>query len=321
MARAIWKGAISFSLVHIPVQLYSATRGRELDLDMLDKRDFAPVGYSRYNKSTGKEVEWKNVVKGYQYEKGEYVVLTEEDFRQANVAATQTIDIDAFVDRAAIPPYCYETPYFLAPEKSGARVYRLLHDALLESDKLAVASLVMRSRQHLCALMPVDGVILLNTLRYADEIATAAEVMPANGTKGKNGKSARSSKRGNGRARGAAPSDRELSMALKLIDELSAPWRPQSYHDTYREDLMKRIREKIESGRTHALTAPAKGQRAAARGGKVVDLMGLLKQSLEATREADGAAAGKDTSTGRRSRYGRRRASRSRGRRPARRRA
>src|SRR5687768_17279560 len=127
-ARGLWNGAISFSLIHIPVSLHTAARAHEIDLDLLDKRDFAPVGYQRYNKSTGKVVDWNDVVKGYEYEKGEYVVLTDEDFRRANVEASRTIDIQTFVDRDAIAPYYFDTPYFLVPDKNGERVYALLRD-------------------------------------------------------------------------------------------------------------------------------------------------------------------------------------------------
>src|SRR5262245_12309074 len=136
MPRAIWKGAISFSLVHIPVGLYSAARANEIDLDMLDKRDFSPVGYQRVSKKTGKTVEWRDIVKGYQYKKGDYVVLTDEDFRRANVEASRTIDIHLFVDRSTVAPYYFETPYYLTPEAQGAKVYALLRDAMAKTDKV-----------------------------------------------------------------------------------------------------------------------------------------------------------------------------------------
>lgn len=308
MARALWKGAISFSLVHIPVQLFPAVRSSTLDLDMLDKRDFSPIGYSRINKTTGKPVDWDDIVKGYQYQKGEYVVLTPEDFRRANVEATQTIDIHAFTERDAVAPYFFDTPYYLAPEKHGAKVYALLRDALVKSEKLAIATVVIRVRQHLAALMPVDDRILLNTLRFADEILSPAEATAAPRAKG--------TKRGNGKApRNISANPRELEMAMKLIEEMSEPWRPERYHDTYRDDLMKRIEEKIESGKTHALTRATAASRREARGGKVVDLMALLKGSLDEKR----TAGAQDRSTGRRSRYARRRASRTRGGRAARR--
>jgi DNA end-binding protein Ku len=141
------------------VSLHTAARSSTIELDLLDKRDFAPVGYQRYNKSTGKVVDWNDVVKGYEYEKGEYVVLTDEDFRRANVEASRTIDIQTFVARDAISPYYFDTPYFLVPDKGGERVYALLREALEQSKKLAVATFVLRSRQHIAALMPVDNVM------------------------------------------------------------------------------------------------------------------------------------------------------------------
>lgn len=241
---------------------------------MLDKRDFAPVGYQRYNKSTGKVVEWNNVVKGYQYEKGEYVVLTDEDFRRANVEASRTIDIAAFVERDAIAPYYFESPYYLVPDKNGERVYALLRDALEQSKKLAVATFVLRSRQHVAALMPVGKVIVLNTLRFDDEIQPHPDVAAA------------AAKKASGNA------GKELQMALKLIDEMSEPWKPEVFEDTYRTDLMKRIQQKVKSGQTHTLTEPEEEvtETRAASGGKVVDLMSLLQRSLD----NKGARSGED---------------------------
>jgi DNA end-binding protein Ku len=258
------------------VSLHTAARASSIDLDLLDKRDFAPVGYQRYNKSTGKVVDWNNVVKGYQYEKGEYVVLTDEDFRRANVEASRTIDIATFVDRDAIAPYYFDTPYFLVPDKNGERVYALLRDALEQSKKLAVATFVLRSRQHVAALMPVDKAIVLNTLRYQEEIQPQPEVVSA-------------------AKKAGAATGKELQMALKLIDEMSDPWKPEVFEDTYRNDLMKRIEQKVKAGQTHTLTEPEEEvTEARGTGGKVVDLMSLLQRSLEqkgGARPSDGASA------------------------------
>jgi len=263
-ARGLWNGAISFSLIHIPVSMHTASRSSTVDLDLLDKRDFAPVGYQRYNKSTGKVVDWNDVVKGYEYEKGEYVVLTDEDFRRANVEASRTIDIQTFVARDAIAPYYFDTPYFLVPDKAGQRVYALLRDALEQSKKLAVATFVLRSRQHVAALMPVDEAIVLNTLRYAEEIQPHPDVLEAVAKK----------------ANGA--SGRELDMALKLVDEMTEKWHPEQFKNTYRDDLMKRIEQKVKSGQTHALTQPeTEITEKREPVGKVVDLMSLLERSLE----------------------------------------
>jgi DNA end-binding protein Ku len=257
------------------VSLHTASRAHELDLNLLDKRDFAPVGYQRYNKSTGKVVEWNDVVKGYEYEKGEYVVLTDEDFRRANVEASRTIDIQTFVDRDAIAPYYFDTPYFLVPDKNGERVYSLLREALEQSKKLAVATFVLRSRQHVAALMPVDRIIVLNTLRYNQEIQPHPDVAAAVAKKTN------------------AAGGRELSMALKLVEEMSEDWKPDVFTDTYREDLLKRIQQKVKAGQTHALTEPEEeGAERPATGGKVVDLMSLLEKSLaqKGGGSSDGAA-------------------------------
>jgi DNA end-binding protein Ku len=222
------------------------------------------VGYQRYNKSTGKVVEWNDVVKGYEYEKGEYVVLTDEDFRRANVEASRTIDIQTFVARDAIAPYYFDTPYFLVPDKAGERVYALLREALEQSQKLAVATFVLRSRQHVAALMPVDKVIVLNTLRYEEEIQPHPDILSAVAKKS------------------ATAGGRELDMALKLVDEMTEKWQPDAFKNTYREDLMKRIEQKVKAGQTHVLTEPeADVTEKRATGGKVVDLMSLLERSLE----------------------------------------
>jgi DNA end-binding protein Ku len=272
-ARGLWNGAISFSLIHIPVSLHTAARAHELDLNLLDKRDFAPVGYQRYNKATGKVVEWNDVVKGYEHEKGEYVVLTDEDFRRANVEASRTIDIQTFVDRDAIAPYYFDTPYFLVPDKNGERVYALLREALEQSKKLAVATFVLRSRQHVAALMPVDKIIVLNTLRYEAEIQPHPDVAAAVAKKAN------------------VTGGRELQMALKLVEEMSEPWKPEAFTDTYRDDLMKRIEQKVKAGQTHALTEPEEEATERPTGGtKVVDLMSLLEKSLAQKGGSDTAA-------------------------------
>jgi len=261
------------------VSLHTAARSSSLDLDLLDKRDFAPIGYQRYNKSTGKVVDWNNVVKGYEHEKGEYVVLTDEDFRRANVEASRTIDIQTFVERDAIAPYYFDTPYFLVPDKNGERVYALLREALEQSKKLAVATFVLRSRQHVAALMPVDKIIVLDTLRYYAEIQPHPEVAAA------------AAKKANGAG------GRELEMALKLVEEMTEKWQPQAFKDTYRDDLMKRIEQKVKAGQTHALTQPEDEvtEQRGAGGGKVVDLMSLLQRSLD----QKGGRSGADSSEAR----------------------
>jgi DNA end-binding protein Ku len=286
LARNLWKGAISFSLIHIPVALQTATRAEELDLDLLDRRDFSPVGYQRINKTTGKVVEWKDIVKGYAYKPGEYVVLTDEDFRQANVAATQTIEIQGFVEAADVPPYYFDTPYFLAPQPRGEKVYALLRDALERSKKIGLALAVIRTRQYLCALMPIDDALMLNTLRYSDEILPHEKFAPK-------------------AAAGKAVSAKEMTLALRLIDEMSEQWDPARFSDTYREDILKRVKEKVSKGQTHELTTPPKRARAPAAT-ELADLSALLQQSLAGTASAS-------ASRGQRGRHATRRARRATG--------
>ncbi|SOY69368.1 ATP-dependent DNA helicase, Ku domain [Cupriavidus taiwanensis] len=264
MSRIIWKGAIAFGLVNIPVVLRPASRSQSLDLDLLDVRDMAPVGYQRINKSTGKPVDKEHIVKGYQYAKEEYVLLNDEDFRRANVEATQTVDIVSFVDAESIPPYYFDTPYYLEPDKRGERGYALLHETMRRTGKAALALVVLRARQHLAAMLVHDDALVLNTMRFADEVLPIAEL--------------RLPKAASGKATGAHA--REIEMATKLVDDMTEDWAPEQYRDTYRDDLMARIEEKIESGKTHQLTPPAEEEEAPRQGAKVIDMVALLRQSL-----------------------------------------
>jgi DNA end-binding protein Ku len=260
--RAVWKGAVSFGLVYIPVHLHTAARDSALDLDLLDRRDFSPVGYQRYNKRTGKVVDWGEIVKGYEYRKGQYVALTEEDFRRANVEASQTIDIVAFVERADIPPEYYEQPYFLEPAEGGEKTYALLREAMRGSSKVAIGSFVIRGRQHFCAILAHERALMLNTLRFAEELVDASglELPPAS-------------------ARPAKVSAQELKMARRLVEEMTGKWKPEEFKDTYRRDLMRRIREKVRKRQTHELT-PAVEAEEARPSAEVIDLMEVLQKSL-----------------------------------------
>jgi DNA end-binding protein Ku len=263
VARGLWKGAISFGLVNVPVELFSAEkRSSELDLTMLDKRDLAPVGYKRYNKSTGEDVPWAEIVKGYQYDDDKYVVLSDEDFRRANVEASKTVDIQAFVDLKDIPPIYFETPYYLAPGKRGEKAYALLRDAMRKAGKAGIATVVIRTRQYLAAVMPQDDVLIMDTLRYADEIKGVEELGVPNGTLQQK------------------VSAKEIEMALRLIDDMSEKWQPEKFKDSYRDDLMARIQEKILQGQTEEITQPGKAENEPA-GAEVVDLMALLRRSVE----------------------------------------
>jgi DNA end-binding protein Ku len=273
VARPIWKGAISFGLVSVPVEVYGADQSHAMSFAMLDKKDLAPVGYKRYNKKSGKEVPWENIVKGYEYEKDQYVVMTDEDFRRANVRASQTIEIETFVPHASIPGSFYETPYYLVPEKRGEKAYVLLRDTLDREQKIGIGQVVIRGKQHLVALVPEGPVLIMNVLRYANEIKGVEGLsVPPKASKA------------------AGVSTREMDLARKLIDDMSGPWKPTEFKDTYHEDLMKRIEEKIKRGETRELTAPEKGSHER-KSAEVIDLMEALRKSLG---QRGGRSASKD---------------------------
>jgi DNA end-binding protein Ku len=269
--RALWKGSINFGLVNIPVALYPAETSKSLDLDMLDRRDFSPIKYQRINKRTGKEVPWDQIVKGYQYEKGEYVTLTDEELRSANVEATQSVDILDFVAAAEISPIYFDKPYYLEPLKNGRRAYMLLREVLIKSNKVAVARVVIRTREHLAAVMPQGHALILNLLRFQHELRDSKELdIPEAGSKAR------------------AISAGELQMAERLIEAMSGPWNPAKYRDEYREDVEKLIETKIKSGRPKAISGDGK---AAVRqtGGKVVDIMSLLQRSVAQAQKKEDA--------------------------------
>ena len=263
MPRALWKGAISFGLVHIPVELISGSKDHELDLSMLDRRDFSPIGFKRYNKQTGKEVVWDDIIKGYEYKPDEYVVLSDEDLKRANVKATQTIDILTFVDAGEVPLTYYEHPYYLLPGKGGEKVYALLRETLRKSGKIGIANVVIRTRQHLCALVCIDKAIVLNTLRFADEIRDMDDLdLPGSTLKA------------------AGISDKELKMALSLVEGMSEQWKPEQYHDTYRDDVLALVKKKIKAKQTKTITAPEADAGEEEKPDNVIDLVALLQQSL-----------------------------------------
>jgi DNA end-binding protein Ku len=262
MARSMWKGAISFGLVHIPVEMYAAVSDHGLDLNMLDRRDFAPIGFKRYNKNTGKDVSWDDIIKGYEYSDGEYVVLSDEDLRRANPEATQTIDILAFVNADQVPLLYYEQPYYLAPGKGGDKVYALLRETLREVGKIGIANVVIRVKQHLAALVCVGDTIVLNTLRYPDEIRPTDELKIPDAD-----------------SKAAQVTEKELQMAKALVEGMSEKWKPQQYHDTYREDIMALIKKKVAANQTKTITEPDPDEEKPAKS-NVIDLVSLLQASL-----------------------------------------
>ena len=268
MARAIWKGTISFGLVNVPVELFPAAQSHTLSFSMLDKRDFAPVGYKRYNKSTGAEVPWNDIVKGYEYEKDQYVVMSEEDFRRANVQQARSVEIATFVDAQSIPPQYFETPYYLVPGERGKKVYALLRETMRSTGKVGVGQVVIRTAHHLAAVMPVDEALMMITLRYANELRAQKEFnFPPMALK----------------SAGVTP--KELDLAKRLIDDMAGPWKPEEFEDTYNEDLLQRIEEKVKRSETKVLTKP-EGETAEPRSAQVIDLMDLLKQSIDKTGRA-----------------------------------
>jgi len=254
--RPIWTGAIGFGLVNIPVKLYSATQGSELDLDMLDKKDHANIKFMRVNEKTGKEVPWGNIVKGYKVNE-KYVVLDDKDFEKANAVKTKVIEISDFVLEEEIDSMFYETPYYLAPEKSGVRAYALLREALSKTKKVGVASFVMRNKESLAALRVSGNLIILTKMRFAEEIRESKELpIPA--------------------ASSVKPA--ELKMAISLINQLTGKFNPRKYKDTYTAELLKLIKAK------------AKGKSTPAPHLKVVhskanDLLSQLKDSLTVKRK------------------------------------
>ena len=276
MARAIWKGSISFGLVSIPVGLFSAETRDEISFRQLDKRNLAPVGYKKYNKQTGKEVELDDIVKGYEYEDERYVLISDEDLKRANPEKTQTVDITDFVNLEDIDPEYFDKPYYLAPLKKNAKAYALLREALKRSGKVGIAKVVIRSREYLGAVIPHNEVLVLEILRYPHEIRGVDDLELPGDELEKMG-----------------VTDREVKMAEMLIDGMTAEWGPSKYHDTYRDDLMALIHKKIESGQTEVLDeTPAPEVDAEPKG--VIDIMSLLKKSVEATRGGGAAADDED---------------------------
>ncbi|MEY2465534.1 MAG: end-binding protein Ku [Verrucomicrobiota bacterium] len=253
--RAIWKGSISFSLINIPIALYPATRREELKFRLLRSSDLSPVNYKRVAESDGKEVPWDQIVKGYEYEKGKFIVLKDEDFKRADIEATQTVDIVDFVELEQIDPIFFDKPYYLEPEKRGEKAYALLREALKKTGKVGIAKVVIKTRQHLAAVKPEKNLLVLELMHFAEEIINTTELkIPANPNIGA----------------------RELEMATDLIKKMSDKWDPNEYEDDYRHTLLEVIHEKVESG---GKEVPTKG--AAKKPTNVVDLVSVLQESLQ----------------------------------------
>lgn len=262
MASRIWKGSISFGLLNIPVALQTARKDKELHFSMLDGKDFAPIKFRRVNAGSGKEVPYSRIVKGFEYQSGEYVVLNTNDFKAANPKATQTIDIEDFVPLDEIDPMLFDKPYYIVPQKGAEKGYFLLRDALKKSERVAIGKIVIRTKQHLAAILVRGDYLVLETLHFAHEVLTSDKADYLKEIKK------------------ASYSPRELKMAQELIEGMTADWKPTKYRDTYYDDLMKRIKAKIKSGKSHTVTeadeAPEETQEE-----NVLDLLPLLRRSLK----------------------------------------
>jgi DNA end-binding protein Ku len=253
MARPIWSGVISFGLVSVPVRMFSATESKELKFHFLDRRDMSPIGYDKVNKATGKSVPADEIIRGFEFEKGRFVELEDEDIDRLDVELTHAIDICDFVSLDEIDPVFFRKAYYLLPQEGAEKPYRLLVEALKETGRVAIAKVVIRNKQHLAAVRPVDDVLVLETMYYADEV----------------------------RQPEAAPKPQvrkaEVDMAKTLIENLVAKWDPEKYHDRYRSQLLDLLKKKAKG---KPLPEPQ-----AEEGGEVVDLMEALRQSVQATKK------------------------------------
>lgn len=266
MPRAIWTGTIGFGLVQIPVSLHGAEEKDELSMTMLDRRDFSPIGYERVNKRTGKEVAWEDIVKGHEYQKGKYVVLTDADFQAANVESTRQVDIVDFVDFTEIDPRFFVRPYYIAPNnKAGKKSYALLREVLKRTNKAGIGKVVLRARQHLAAVVAHEKTLLLVLLRFHDELRDEKDLdLPDT----------------NLQKLGITP--KEISMAEKLVEGMVERFKPEKYEDEYRRDLTKLIKQKVKAGEINTVPdvdeeKPRKEKASA----QVIDLYDLLTKSLK----------------------------------------
>ena len=254
--KTMWRGAISFGLVSIPVRVYTATEEKTLRFNQLHAKDHGRIKYQRVCSKDGQEVPYDEIVKGYEHEKDRYVILTDEDFEAVPVESTRTIDIAQFVDRAEIDPIYYKKTYYLGPEEAGVKAYQLLRDALRQGDRVGVAKVSFRDKEHLAAVRLMDDILVLDTMFWPDEIREADFPELEKTTK---------------------VSDKELQMAESLIENLTEGWNPEAYTDEYREALLEIVEKKVAGEEIEVIEAPEPT--------KVVDLMEALKQSVESTKK------------------------------------
>ena len=257
MPRAIWSGAISFGLVSVPVRLFTATESKELKFHFLDRRDMSPIGYDKVNKDTGKHVDADDVIRGFEFEKGRFVELEDEDIDRLDIELTHAIDICDFVSIDEIDPLYFRKAYYLLPQEGAEKPYRLLARALEETGKVGIAKVVIRNKQHLAALRPFDGALLLETMYYADEVRKPESL--------------------DGDVERPNLAKAEVELAKSLVENLSEPFEPEKYDDTYRKELLDLIKAKAEG---QPLPEPEQEPH-----GEVVDLMEALRESVERTKK------------------------------------
>ncbi len=254
--RAIWKGSISFGLVNIPIALYPATRREDLKFRLLREGDLSPVNYKRVAEKDGKEVPWDKIVKGFEYEKGKFVVLSEKDFQRVDLEATQTVDILDFVDVEEIDPMYFYKPYYLEPQKGGDKAYVLLRETLEKTGKVGIAKVIIKTRQYLAGVKPLKHALVLELMHFAEELADAEKL--------------------NVPKESSEPGKREMDMAKALVESMTSEWDPKKYKDDYRDALMDVIEEKVESGGKEIEEKPKPKKQSS----KVIDLVSILQQSL-----------------------------------------
>jgi DNA end-binding protein Ku len=253
--RAIWKGNISFGLVNIPIALYPATRREELKFRLLRSGDLSPVNYKRVAEKDGKEVPWNQIVKGYEYEKGKFVVLDEKDFQRVDLEATQTVDIQDFVDLDEIDPMYFYKPYYLEPQKGGDKAYVLLRDVLASTGKVGIAKVIIKTRQYLAGVKALKHALVLELMHFAEELADSEKLSVP---------------------KKLEPGKREIDMAGALVQSMTSEWDPKKYKDDYRDALLDVIEEKVEAGGKKIEEKPKEKKPST----KVIDLVEVLKQSL-----------------------------------------
>jgi DNA end-binding protein Ku len=255
----MWKGFLSFGLVNIPVHMYTASKERELSFILLHKKDHSQIHYARICKTEGKEVPWNEIVKGFEFEKGEYVIVTDEDFAKANLRKSKTIEIINFIDEDEVDPIYYVKPYYLEPDKNAQKAYSLLREALKKSKKVGLAKFALRNKEHIGLIKPHENMLIVNELRYQTELLKADDLKLSPEKK--------------------KISSKELDIAIQLIDQLTVPFEPKRYKDSYVQEMKKIIRQKAKGRTIHPSTDAPKST-------KVTDIMSLLQASLETDKKS-----------------------------------